>query len=283
MSQLAESTISSFKSKHLSDVLIEGLIGRKSNHGIQEAADKLGSFRVDISKLRKAADFVNKRFSRSIVIGEFKFKIGEYEYPLRTDPQGVTINTMHAALSGDDKVRANLRITTEQAAGMLWGALLDWQTIFFGLESRKTILDVVNEVQNELSKQVVARSPGGEIALELYTLLEALKQPSTVSFRVALPNLKLLKDDGTIENEYDVVSIVLKNDKDVEIWVWGVTTEQDLTRKRTSDLAKIQRLKDFLGGRWATDVKVVTCYVHKERNDICCEIDGRQERRTITP
>jgi hypothetical protein len=61
--------------------------------------------------------------------------------------------------------------------------------------------------------------------------------------------------------------------------LWGGTTEQNLAPKRTADLAKIQKLKDLLGNRWAADVRVVTCYIHKDGNDICCEIDGVQERR----
>ena len=51
----------------------------------------------------------------------------------------------------------------------------------------------------------------------------------------------------------------------------------------TADFGKIQRLKDLLGGRWEDDVRVVTCYVHRDGNDICLEVDGRQERRRITP
>jgi hypothetical protein len=69
----------------------------------------------------------------------------------------------------------------------------------------------------------------------------------------------------------------------VEVWVWGVTVEQDLTGKRTADVAKIQKLKDLLGQRLGGDVTVRTCYIHRDGNDICCEIDGRQERRGVAP
>ena len=79
------------------------------------------------------------------------------------------------------------------------------------------------------------------------------------------------------------MSVVLKEDKHVEVWVWGVTIEANLAPKRNADLVKIQKLKDLLGGRWEADVRVVTCYVHKDGNDICCEIDGAQQRRTIVP
>lgn len=41
----------------------------------------------------------------------------------------------------------------------------------------------------------------------------------------------------------------------VEVWIWGVTTEANITKKRTDDTAKIQKLKDLLGNRWDTDVR----------------------------
>ena len=95
--------------------------------------------------------------------------------------------------------------------------------------------------------------------------------------------MRLIREDGRDENEYDVVSMVLKEDKFVEVWVWGVTVEQNLTSKRTADMVKIQKLKDLLGQRWGGDVTVRTCYVHKDGKDICCEIDGCQQRLTVAP
>ena len=140
----------------------------------------------------------------------------------------------------------------------------------------------MNGAQEHLSNQVCSGGKTAADDLELFTLLEALKHPDIgVSFRVALPNLKLLKEDKKFENEYDVVSIVL-NRNEVEVWIWGVTTETNLERKRIEDLAKIQKLKDLLYGRWEEDVRVVTCYVHKDENSICYEIDGRQGRRMST-
>lgn len=49
-----------------------------------------------------------------------------------------------------------------------------------------------------------------------------------------------------------------------------------------AEMAKIQKFKDLLGNRWGTDIRVVTCYVHMDGNDICLEIDGRQEKRPIS-
>jgi hypothetical protein len=160
--------------------------------------------------------------------------------------------------------------------------MLEWQSIYFGVSTSQKVKLLIQEAQALLGKRVVDAAPTADDDLELYTLLEALNQPgSKVSFRVALPNLELLTDENTVENEYDVVAVILRGDKDVEVWVWGVTTEQNLTPKRNSDLAKIQKLKDLLGSRWEADVKVVTCYIHKYENEIRCEIDGRQERRTF--
>lgn len=270
--------------EQLTVALFEGLVDRTCEHGLEAATDRLSKLPIDLASLRKAADVVNTLATGRLSIREeLSFKIGGYEYPFHGNPQEVRINVMHAALSGNDTVRKNLGVTVEKAAEELWGELLDWQSVYFGLRLRKKLLTLVAEGQNQLALRVFSAPLGAELDLELYTLLEALKCPAeNVSFRIALPNLKLLKDNGTPENEYDVVSVLLKNEKDVEVWVWGVTTTQDLATKRTADLLKIQKLKDLLGARWETDVRVVTNYIHKDGNDVCCEIDGKQERRTIS-
>lgn len=269
--------------QQLTSALFDGLVDRHCEHGLDDAIERLSKLPTQVPALRKAADVVISRASGNApVAGDFSFKIGGYEYPFRGDPQELQINTMHAALSGSDAVRSNLGVSTEDAAAILWSELATWQSIYFGLRPTKKVSAVVKEAQNILAQQVIAAGHSAEADLELYTLLEALKHPGkSVSFRIALPNLKLMKDDGTIENEYDVVSVALKGDKDVEVWVWGVTTAADLGPKRTADLGKIQKLKDLLGGRWEADVRVVTCYVHRDDNDICLEIDGVQTRRTM--
>ena len=269
--------------QQLTSALFDGLVDRHCEHGLADAVERLSKLPIQLETLRRAADVVIGRASnKSEVAGEFSFKIGGYEYPFRSDPQQLQINTMHAALSGSEKVRKNLDMSTEKAAEILWSELTAWQSIYFGLRPTKKVTAAVDETQNKLAKQVIAAGPIAETDLELYSLLEALKHPGgSVSFRIALPNLKLMKEDGRTENEYDVVSVALKGDKDVEVWVWGVTTEQNLGAKRTADLGKIQKLKDLLGGRWETDVRVVTCYVHRDGNNICVEIDGVQSRRVV--
>jgi hypothetical protein len=256
-------------------------VDRHCEHGLESGTERLSEISLDVGVLRKAADVVNSRASgQSGATEEVSFKIGHYEYPFHGNPRELQINTMHAALSGNDTVRKNLGITVEEASEVLWDQLLEWQSVYFGRHASQKITALVDAAQDKLARQVIAAGPTAEVDLELYTLLEALKHPGdNVSFRVALPNLKLLKDDGSPENEYDVISVVLKKEKHVEVWVWGVTTDQNLNAKRASDMAKIQKLKDLLGGRWEANVRVVTCYVHKEGTDICCEIDGRQERR----
>ena len=271
--------------RQLTDALFEGLLDRRCEHGLDSATERLSKLAVDLEALRKAVDIVNRRASgKAEAAGEFSFRIGNYEYPFHGDPQELQINTVHAALLGDDKVRENLAITQEDAAEILWDELLRWQTVYFGALPTKKVTDLADEAQMQLARQVVAGAATAASDLELYALLEALNHPNQgVSFRVTLPNLKLLNEDDTVENEYDVVSVVLKEDKHVEVWVWGVTIEANLAPKRNADLVKIQKLKDLLGGRWEADVRVVTCYVHKDGNDICCEIDGAQQRRTIVP
>ena len=269
-------------SEQLTAALFEGLVARKCQHGLRSASERLGRLNLQLSTLQRVADIVNKNASRrSEVSGDLSFKIGGYEYPFRGDPQELQINTMHAALLGDDAVRNNLGVTVQGVAELLWDELLDWQSVYFGSRTPQKVLALIDEAQDRLSQQVVTVESTAGADLELYALLEALKHPHEhISFRVALPNLRLLKDDGTTENEYDVVSVVLKKDKDVEVWVWEVTTEQKLAPKRSADFTKIQKIKDLLGNRWEGDVRVVTCYIHREGNEICCEIDGRQQRRS---
>ncbi len=270
-------------SQQLTSALFDGLVDRHCEHGLERAVDRLSQLPIGLPTLRNAADVVNARASgKSAVVGDFSFKIGGYEYPFRGDPQDLQINTMHAALSGSDGVRKNLGVSIEDSAAILWGELTAWQSIYFGMRPSTKVSAAVEEAQKLLAQHVIAAGPGAEADLETYALLEALKHPrDRVSFRIALPNLKLIKDDGAVENEYDVVSVALLAVKHVEVWVWGVTTAAELGPKRNADLGKIQKLKDLLGGRWEADVRVVTCYVHREGNDICLEIDGVQTRRTI--
>lgn len=268
----------------LTGALFEGLLDRRCTHGLDAAIETLSKLKVPLDALRKAAGVVNKRVSgRAKPFGGFSIKIGDYEYPAPGDPWNLQVNVMHSALSGSDTVRDNLGTTVEGAARILWTELLRWQTEYFGLRPPKKVLNILTEAQEELARRVILSGATAAYDLELYTLLEALRHPDTgVSFRIAVPNLRLIKDDGQPENEYDVVSVSLKGDKHVEVWVWGVTTEANLDAKRNADLAKIQRIKDLLGGRWEDDVRTVTSYVHRDGNDICLEIDGRQQRRTMT-
>lgn len=269
--------------QQLTAALFDGLVDRHCEHGLSATVERLSALGVPLPTLRKAADVVNARASgKREVLEEISFKVGGYEYPFRGNPQEMQINTMHAALSGSDEVRKNLGVSTEDAAAILWSELTAWQSIYFGMKPTRKVMAAAEEAQRLLAEQVVAGGQGAEVDLEIYALLEALKHPADrVSFRIAVPNLKLMKDGGTVENEYDVVSVALRADKDVEVWVWGVTTEANLGPKRTADLGKIQKLKDLLGGRWEADVRVVTCYVHRKDNDICLEIDGVQTRRNI--
>jgi len=233
--------------------------------------------------LRSAAQIVSKRAIKvQAPSGDVSFRIGGFEYPFRGDAQELAINAMHAAIMGDDQVRKNLDTTLHDAAEVMWYQILEWQTIYFGQRPPKKIYALVNEAQKKLALSVLANSSSSQKDLEIYTLLEALKRPSeSISFRIALPNLKLMKEDGKTENEYDAVSVVLKKDKDVEAWIWGATTQSDIAKKRNEDLSKIQKLKDLIGNRWGSDIRIATCYIHKDGNDICCDIDGVQERRQV--
>jgi len=269
----------------LIDALFEGLLDRSCEHRLHEVSAQLSKLGLRVQQLRRAANVVNKHaLGKTRGSGVFSFKIVEYEYPVKGYPWPLTLNVnlMHAALRGGDSMQANLGITAGEAAETLWEELLLWQSEYFGSRRSKWVSDLVAEAQANLATKVIQGGAGAASDLELYALLEALRHPKKgVSFRITLPNLRIRDNGNGTEAEYDVVSVVLKNDKDVEIWVWGVTTEANLQPKRTADLGKIERFKDLLGERWGNDVRVATCYVHRDGNCIRLDIDGRRDCRCI--
>ncbi len=269
----------------LASALCGGLFNRNCEDGLGEMVHRLSELQLRTETLRRAASIVHRRASgKTESDADFGLKIGGYDYPLRGHPQELVVNTMHAALSGSESLQQKLGISGAEAAAILWGELATWQSVYFGRTPSKKITSLVDEAQSQLEKQVVASTALAQTSLEDYAFLEALKHPGqSVSFRVSLPNLTFVGGDGEPENEYDVVSVVLKGDRDVEVWVWGVTTAKGLDKKRVDDLGKIQRIKDLLGERWGSDVRVVTCYVHRDGNYICLEIDGKQSKRLVTP
>lgn len=164
---------------HLTDALFEGLLDRRCTHGLDAAAGRLSTLGIQLETLRRAADVVNRRASgKTKVSGGFSLKIGEYEYPVRGAPQHVHINMMHASLSGGDTVRANLGVTKENAAEILWNELLHWQTEYFGLRPSRKVSDLVVEAQRELARQVVQNGPTAAKDLELYACKKRNKKPT---------------------------------------------------------------------------------------------------------
>jgi hypothetical protein len=269
----------------LADALYEGLVAKECEHGLASVVGRLASLELEALVLQKPASVINKRVSsRPTAENGLTFQIGDFAYNMPSDQHEFIVNAMHAAVSGGEIVQKHLGMSLESAAGVLWSELLRWQSLHFNQKTPRAFLDLLDAAQNALAARVVAGKATASADLEAYTLLEALKHPAkAVSFRIALPNLKLFKDDGQQENEYDVVSVILKEDKHVEVWVWGVTTEKDLSKKRNEDLAKIERLKDTLESRWGGDVRCVTCYVHRDGREICLDIAGKRERRPIAP
>jgi len=268
-------------SEHLTAALYEGLINRPCEHGLTAAAERYAQLEIPQNTLQGAAEVIRKRSITTMPDTiDMSIRIGDFNYPLEGN---LSVTIMHSAIKGNDKVRKDLNLTIAKAAEILWSQLLNWQSIYFGLRPTHMTMRLLEEAQKLLADRVVNSIAPAENDLELYTFIEALKHPAqSVSFRIVLPNLKILKEDRNIENEYDVVSLLLKEDKNVEVWIWGVTTENDIVKKRNADHAKIQKLKDLLGNRWGGEIRTVENYIHKDGNNICCEIDGQQEKRPVT-
>ena len=174
-------------SDNLAHALYEGLVDRECTHGLLAAVARLSKLGLAAESLKGAAEIVNRRAtSGEASEGEMSIQVGEFAYPFRGDLYEFQINAMHAAISGDETVRKNLGWKVEDAAEVLWGQLMQWQSLYFGGRSTKTIAILLESAQTLLAKQVVAGASNAETELELYTLLEALKHPSnTISFRYA--------------------------------------------------------------------------------------------------
>jgi hypothetical protein len=271
--------------EQLTDALLEGLLDRRCANALDTVSKRLSLLNVDVKVLRGAANAAIRRTDQKAdADSQLTIRIGGYEYPYRGNPVGMQISAMHAVLAGDEELAKKLGVTREWAAEILWTDILRWQNAYFSPRPSVAVRTLLESAQARLALSVISGGEGAAIDLECYALLEAMKHPPAgVSFRVTLPNLKLLNEDGTVANEYDVVSVTLKDENAVEVWVWGVTTEANVDAKRTADLGKIQKLRDLLGNRWAGDVRVVTCYVHRDGNEICHEIDGVQTRTAYAP
>lgn len=256
----------------------EGLLDRKVQHALDDSVSRLGDLSSSIeSYLQKAASIVKNRSGRGqSTTFDVRVKIGEADYPLNSN---LIASVAHAFISSKES-RDKLDITIESAGKLVWDQLLRWQSVYFGMNPPVSLITLLSATQKLLLGNVISSPSSAWKDLECYTLLEALKWPKeAVSFRIALPNLIVYKSDGSTENEYDVVSISLKEDKNVEAWIWGVTTKGGIDSKRTSDYQKIQNLKKLLSMRWGDEVRVVYNYVCKEGKQIICDIDGRQYTR----
>lgn len=204
-------------------------------------------------------------------------KIGGVDYALPTGQESLVMHVMHAALQGDAKTRETIGMSVEDANHVLWREICQWQTDYFGTKKRSSLIKLLEEFQNELSDRIISNKGTLGIDMETYTFLEALKHPEKAGFRLTLPNLEIMDEDDKPKNEYDAVSLVLLDDRDVEVWIWGATTVlKDLEKKRAEDFTKMDKLSDILCERWGDEVKIVKNYVCLQDGKIIRNIDGRR-------
>ena len=261
--------------------LVEGLCGCLAKNGLYEASRTIGNIDpIDLSVQKAAALYVVNHSKRNDFEEDFKIIIAGIEQPLDRTGLLIPLRIMQAAFFGSEDQRRRLGMSFEKARQILWAYLFQWQNRFFKKAPVQSLRSLLHKTQETLRQRILS----GEITkgkdLEFYVLLESLLHPGeNVQFRTSLPNVILLKNNRNPENEYDVVSIVLKRNNLVEVWIWGATTEDNYGRKRRADLDKIQILKDNIGQRWSGEVRTPHGYVHVENGRLKLEIDGRQELR----
>lgn len=259
-------------------VLAESLCGHVIRHRLEDAVSRLADLGTASDATKSVAKYLGEKDGgQSAQDVPVKLYLEGLDQPIA---QGdLHRKLVDLAISGSDELRDKLRFPLSKALRVLWAELFTWQHIHFPRSQIDGCERFRTETQSHLRDRILAGSEGRDFDLEIYTLLESLAQPEDHAFRISLPGVVLLDDGKEKVNEYDVVSFVLRQGGGVEVWIWGVTTEANITKKRTDDTAKIQKLKDLLGNRWDTDVRAVFNYVHVEGDRLVLEVDGRQERR----
>jgi len=270
-------------SEKLINILVEALCGAKIQHDLPKIIECLAPFSSKhLSEMKKVANIVIKKYSGDRANEPISIRLGYIDYPLPSSHVGFRANMMHAAIYAPEEMRKKMKIGLTAASKLLLHELFFGQPIYFSHILRmKSVENLMTMMQNDLIA-LIKQNKDVPSNLEYYTFLEALKYPSEkISFRLVLPNLILFKDDGNKENEYDVISIFLKSDKEVELWIWGVSSSQDISAKQREDHSKIQVFKNKMGGRWSGEIRVVTNYICCNNRELILDIDGRQEHRQL--
>lgn len=267
----------------LISILAEALCGVKIEHNLPGIIERLAPLSSEhLFEIKKVANIVIKKYSGDKASIPISIRVGDLDYSLPLSPvgSGINIMLMHAAIYGSEELRKKTKVNLKKASKILLSELLLWQPRYFSNMS-KSVENLMTVMQNDLIA-LIKQNKNVASNLEYYAFLEALKCPSKkISFRFVLPNLILFKDDGNKENEYDIASIFLKSYKEVEIWIWGVSSNQDISTKQKEDHGKIQILKDKIGNRWGGEIRVVTNYICCNNRELILDIDGRQEHRQL--
>lgn len=267
----------------LISILAEALCGVKIEHNLPGIIERLAPLSSEhLFEIKKVANIVLKKYSGDKASIPISIRVGDLDYSLPLSPvgSGINIMLMHAAIYGSEELRKKTKVNLEKASKILLSELLLWQPRYFSDMSKK-VENLMTVMQNDLIA-LIKQNKNVASNLEYYAFLEALKCPSEkISFRFVLPNLILFKDNGNKENEYDIASIFLKSYKEVEIWIWGVSSNQDISIKQKEDHGKIQILKDKIGNRWGGEIRVVTNYICCNNRELILDIDGRQEHRQL--
>ncbi len=261
----------------------EAIIGRRITHAIDSMITLLSDLELETDALKRAANYVHGRYRpKGQTIDQLSLVIGGKGYPISGQVDDLFLSVMHAALVSDPAMQNRLGMPARQARAILWSHLLSRQSVYFKGKVAVVIANLLRDAQRKLGARTARRQAGAAQDLETYTFLEALLSPATeVSFRIVLPNFTVMSDENKPENEYDVVSLMLRTHGAAEAWVWGVTCDSNVQKKQRDDLAKIQKLKNILGTRWGGEIRTVTNYVHLDRHAICVEVDGRQDKRAF--
>jgi len=269
-------------SRELTVAVFEFLFGKKIDQNLEHIIRRCSELDCGEDILKRVSKVLETRGLRKMDIpAEISLRIGEKDYQLAKYLSNIPLMLMVASLTNRNEINEILQMDKVQATSIIWKEILECQSLYFSFKIPNAMINLIDESQRILHGQIFHNRESASRDLEVFSFLESLKYPSEkVSFKISLPNLKIFNSYGKVENEYDVISLSLGDGKNVELWIWGVTTVKDIAKKREEDLKKINKLKNIIHARWKDEIRVVINYVAKDKNSIIYDIDGTQKEYT---
>jgi len=258
--------------------IFESMMGCEVSHELGQCASVLADLDMeDCPDAIIIAQLIINKINAAMPKGyqDTKIVIRGHEIPMLPGPEDVMIYCLSKSMKNGELVNIKIEMA------VLFAHLLNWHSLFFTKEMPNELENLMKKCQRKLADSIVENDKGRAKKLEVYAFIDSLLwNYEKIDYRISVPNLGIVREDGLRENEHDVATIEMRRDE-MTIWIWGVTTEKNIEDKRNEDLRKIQKMRDRIGKRWGKKVRTGANYIHIDNDTICLDVDGRKSRRKI--